>query len=196
MVGDPRAQPKTGMPVTMGAGGVAKVLCKGARSAGYHSSGQERNGTMSTSSMKGTTCYKRMGGRIACFMLVAVAAICGIASQYQVACHANDVPTWRTLVPQLLSDIQLGKIGPHRFQQLCGQPSIRVNHQDYFGLFYTDRNVVVLFRHRAPGVERVEAARQYPYAPFDQASFWEINPGHMLAPEVALEALNYKSLDS
>jgi hypothetical protein len=67
---------------------------------------------------------------------------------------------------------------------------MRVNHQDYFGLFYTDRNVVVLFRHRAPGTERVEAARQYPYAPFDQASFWEISPRHMLAPEAALESLH------
>jgi hypothetical protein len=151
---------------------------------------------MSTSSMKGAPGYKRMGGRIACLMLVAVAAICGITSQYQVACHADDVPIWRTLVPQLLSEIQLGKMGPHRFQQLCGQPSMRVNHQDYFGLFYTGRNVVVLFRHRAPGIERVEAARQYPYAPFDQASFREINPSHMLAPEAALEALNCKSLDS
>jgi hypothetical protein len=148
---------------------------------------------MSTSSMKYTTGYKRVGRRIAYFMLVAVAAICGIASQYQVACHANDVPTWRTQVPQLLSDIQLGKMGPHRFQQLCGQPSMRVNHQNYFGLFYTDRNVVVLFRHRAPAAERVEAARQYPYAPFDQASFREINPSHILAPEVALEALNCNS---
>jgi hypothetical protein len=151
---------------------------------------------MSTSSVKGAPGYKRMGGRIACLMLVAVAAICGITSQYQVACHADDVPIWRTLVPQLLSEIQLGKMGPHRFQQLCGQPSMRVNHQDYFGLFYTGRNVVVLFRHRAPGIERVEAARQYPYAPFDQASFREINPSHMLAPEAALEALNCKSLDS
>jgi hypothetical protein len=148
---------------------------------------------MSTSSMKGTTGYKRTGGRIACLMLVAVAVIGGIASQHQVACHANDMPTWKTQVPQLLSDIQLGKMGPHRFQELCGQPSMRLNHQDNFGLFYTDRNVVVLFRHRAPGTERVEAARQYPYAPFDQASFREINPSHLLAPEAALEALNCKS---
>jgi hypothetical protein len=151
---------------------------------------------MSTSSIKGRTGYKRIGGRIACLMLVAVAAICGITSQHQVACHANDAPTWRTQVQQLLSDIQLGKMGPHRFQQLCGQPSTRVNHQDYFGLFYTDRNVVVLFRHRAPGIERVEAAREYPYAPFDQATFREINSSHMLAPEAALEALNCMSLDS
>jgi hypothetical protein len=140
--------------------------------------------------MMGTTGYKRTGGRITCFLLVAVAVIGGIAGQHQVARHANDVPTWKTQVPQLLSDIQLGKMGPHRFQDLCGQPSVRVNHQDYFGLFYTDRNVVVLFRHRAPGTERVEAARQYPYAPFDLASFWKINPRHMLAPEAALESLH------
>jgi hypothetical protein len=109
--------------------------------------------------------------------------------------HTGDVAAWKTQAPLLMADIRLGNLSPYGFQRLCGRPSMRINRTDFFALFYEEQNVVVMFHHRMSGTQQTEASRQNTYAPYDQASFWEINPRQMLTPEAALEALRCKLPD-
>lgn len=140
--------------------------------------------------------YTWTAGRAICFLLVAFGIAVAIASQrdaaQETAQHASEVAAWKAQAPQFMADIRLGKVDAYGFQQLCGQPSMRVNRKSYFALLYKEHNVVVMFHRRTPGTQKTEAARRYPYAYFDQANFWEIDPSHMLAPEAALEALHCK----
>jgi hypothetical protein len=130
--------------------------------------------------------------RAGSFLLVICAVAAWTGTRREAAQQASDEAAWKAMAPQLMADIRLGKLDPSGFQQLCGQPSMRPRRKDYLALLYKDQNVVVMFRRRSEGDQKAEAARQYPYAPYDQASFWEISPSHMLAPEAALEALNCK----
>jgi hypothetical protein len=107
--------------------------------------------------------------------------------------QAKEAAAIKAATPAFMADIRSGKLDAYQFQKLCGQPNMRVNRKDFFSLMYTDRNLVVLFRHRKPDTTKAEMARAHPYAMYDDATFWEIQPQHMMAPEAALQALECKA---
>jgi hypothetical protein len=134
--------------------------------------------------------------------LLAIAVACvGIlwivayaSNAHQEAQHAAALAAMPKFQPAvLMNDIHSGKTNPLEFQKLCGTPALLYNRKDFFSLFYTDKNLVVMFRHRTPGTTKAEAARKYPYALYDEVYFWQIDPRHIVSPDSALDALQCKA---
>jgi hypothetical protein len=99
-------------------------------------------------------------------------------------------------LPLVLADLHSGKINnPKQFQEHCGPADFREDRPAigdipaHIGLGYSNQNLVVLFMRRKYGTQVQENARAYPYALFDEPTFWEISPQHLVNAEIAVKAL-------
>ena len=99
-------------------------------------------------------------------------------------------------LPLVLADFHSGKINdPKQFQEHCGSANYREDRPTigdvpaHIGPRHSNEHLVVLFMRRKYGTPAQEATRAYPYALFDEPTFWEISPPHFVSAEVAIKVL-------
>lgn len=95
-------------------------------------------------------------------------------------------------VPLVLADLHSGKINDlKQFQEHCGPANRREESHApaSVGLFYTQENLVVLFTRHQYGTPAQEAKRAYPFAYFDEPTFWEMSTRHPVSAEAAVKVL-------